>query len=108
MRGWVNSPAGANQSTPMNNNEEGTLGGGGTSKLKYHNPEPLAQLIGPTNETEIILKGVKIKALINTGANMSFVNKWLVEKLQLPVQSLQTILNIEGTREGTMESLNVN
>ena len=49
------------------------------------------------NETEIILEGVKIKALIDTGANMSCVKKGLVEKLQLPVQSLQTILNIEGT-----------
>ena len=38
-----------------------------------------------------------MKALINTGANMSCINKWLIEKLQLPVQSLQTILNIEGT-----------
>ena len=38
-----------------------------------------------------------MKALIDTGANMSCVNKWLVEKLRLPVQSLQTILNIEGT-----------
>ena len=54
-------------------------------------------LIGPTNETEIILEGVQMKVLIDTGANMSCVNKWLVEKLQLPVQSLQTVLNIEGT-----------
>ena len=28
---------------------------------------------------------------------MSCVNKWLMEKLQLPIQSLQTVLNIEGT-----------
>ena len=49
------------------------------------------------NETKIILEGVQMKALIDTGANMSCVNKWLVEKLQLPVRSLQTILNIEGT-----------
>ena len=55
------------------------------------------RLIGPTNETKIILQGVQMKALINTGANMSCVNKWPVETLQLPVQSLQTILNMEGT-----------
>ena len=97
VRGWVHSQMGADQSTPINNNVEGTLGAGGTSKSRYHNPDPLAQLIGPTNETEIILEGVNMKALIETGANMSCVNKWLVEKLQLPVQSLQTILNIEGT-----------
>ena len=94
----VHSPMGADQSTPINNNAEGTLGGGGTPKSRYHNLDPLAWLIGPKNETEIILEGVKVKALIDTGANMSCVNKWLVEKLQLPVQSLQTILNIEGTR----------
>ena len=81
----------------MNENKEGILGGRGTSKSKYHNPDPLVQLIGRTNETEIILEGVQMKALIDTGANMSYVNKWLVEKLQLPVQSLQTVLNIEGT-----------
>ena len=73
------------------------LGGGETSKLKYHNPDPLAQLIGSTNETKIIPEGVQMKALINTGANMSCSNWWLAEKLQLPVQSLQTVLNIEGT-----------
>ena len=39
-----------------------------------------------------------MKVLIDTGANMSCINKRLVEKLQLPVQSLQTILNIEGKR----------
>ena len=81
----------------MNENKEGILGGRETSKSKYHNPDPLAQLIGRTNETEIILEGVQMKALIDTGANMSYVNKWLIEKLQLPVQSLQTVLNIEGT-----------
>ena len=88
MRGWVHSPMGADQSTPVNDNVEGTLGEGGTSRSRYHNPDPLARLIGPMNETEIILKGVKMKSLIDTGANMSCVNKWLVEKLQLPVQSL--------------------
>lgn len=89
---------GADKSTPINNNIEGTLGGEGTPKSRYHNPDPLAQLIGPMNETEINLKGVKLKALIGTWANMSCVNKWLVEKLQLPVQSLETVLNIKRTR----------
>ena len=46
-----------------------------------------------------------MKALIDTGANMSCVNKWLVEKLQLPVQSLPTILNIEGTGGGGVRVL---
>ena len=78
---------------------EGKLGGGETSRSKYHNPDLLARLIGPTNETEIILKGAKMKALINTGANMSCINQWLVEKLQLPIQSLQTVLNTEGMGE---------
>ena len=64
----------ADQSTPINDKVGGTLGEGGTSKSKYHNPDPLAQLIGPTNETEIILEGVKMKALIDTGANMSCIN----------------------------------
>ena len=73
------------------------LGGGWTSKSKFHNPNPLARLIKPMNETEIILEGVKMKALIETRANMSCINQWLVEQLQLPVQPLKSILNIEGT-----------
>ena len=96
MRGLVHSPMGADKSTPINNNVEGTLGGGGTPKSKYHNPDPLVWLNGPTKKTEINLKGVRLKALIDTRANMSCINKWLVKKLQLPVQSLETILNIEG------------
>ena len=43
------------------------------------------RLIGPMNETEIILEGVQMKALIDTGVNMSCVNKWLIEKLKLRV-----------------------
>ena len=64
---------GGSQSNPINDETEGILGGGETARSKYYNPDPLAQLIGPMKETEIILKGAKMKALIDTGANISLL-----------------------------------
>ena len=67
---------------------------------QYHNPDPIAHLIGPTNEAEIVLEGICIPALIYTGANMTCINQWLANALKLPIKPLQTFLDIEGTGGG--------
>ena len=36
---------------------------------KYHNPDPLLRLIGPANETTIIVEGQKFLSLIDSGFN---------------------------------------
>ena len=60
--------------------------GGGISKgPQYHNPDPIARLIGPTNEAEIILEGICIPALVDTGANMTCINQWLASALKFSI-----------------------
>ena len=76
------------------------MGGGVSKGPQYHNPDPIARLIGPTNEAEVILEGICIPALVDTGANMMCINQWLANALKLPVKPLQTFLDIEGTGEG--------
>ena len=76
------------------------MGGGVFKGPQYHNPNPIAHLIGPTNEAEIILEGICIPALVDTGANMTCINQWLANALKLPIKPLQTFLDIEGTGGG--------
>ena len=76
------------------------MGGGISKGPQYHNPDPIACLIGPKNEAEIILEGICIPALVDTGANMTCINQWLAKALKLPIKPLQTFLDIEGTGGG--------
>ena len=46
------------------------------------------------------MEGVPIKALIDSGANLSAITKSFTEELQLEVKGLQTILDIEPTGGG--------
>ena len=38
---------------------------------RHYNPDPLIRLIGPTNESEILIKNKSVKALIDSGAQIS-------------------------------------
>ena len=67
---------------------------------QYHNPDPLVRLIGTPNESSVFVEGVSITSLVDSGANMMAITKSFVEKLQLDVKSLQTILDIEATGGG--------
>ena len=63
----------------------------------YYNPDPLYQLIGPTNKTELKIEGVGMKALIDSGAQISAISKNMAKTLGLPIQKLETLLDIEGS-----------
>ena len=64
---------------------------------KYYNPDPLYQLIGQTNETELEIDGHKITGLIDLGANISSISKSFVQQLGLPFRQLESLLEIEGS-----------
>ena len=64
---------------------------------EYYNPDPLYQLIGPTNETEVNIEGVGIKALIDSRAQISAISKSMVKTLGLPIRKLEALLDIEGS-----------
>ena len=78
-------------------NEGGLKGGGHVPAPEYHNPDPLVQLIGPSNEGKVEIEGVKATALIDTGACMSAMTKSFAEALELELKPLNSILDIEGT-----------
>ena len=61
-------------------------------KWEYYNPDPLYRLIGPTNETEVNVEGVGMKALINSGAQISAISKSMVKTLGLPIRKLEALL----------------
>ena len=63
---------------------------------RYHNPDPLIRLIGPVNESTVILEGKEYPALLDSGAQPSGISLKLAKKLGLKIYQLDTLLDIEG------------
>ena len=63
---------------------------------RYHNPDPLIRLIGPVNESTVILEGKEYSALLDSGAQPSGISLKLARKLGLKIYQLDTLLDIEG------------
>ena len=56
------------------------------AKSKYYNPDPLLRLIGETNEAEIMLDKTKVKALVDSGSQISTVTESLAKLMVLRYQ----------------------
>ena len=69
---------------------------------KYHNPDPLLRLIGPANETTVIVEGQKFLALIDSGAQLSMMSRSLVQALKLPIHRLNTLIEAEASGGGVI------
>ena len=76
--------------------EEGTQGTRREGHSKYHNPDPLCQLIGPKNEVEVIVNDEWVTALVDLGAQISAVSIAFVKCHNLPIWQLQQLLDFEG------------
>ena len=63
------------------------------SENQYYNPDPLARLIGRSNESTIVLDGEQYTALIDSGVQVTTITLELVRKLGLPIYGLKTLLN---------------
>ena len=68
------------------------------AKSHYYNPDPWFRLIGEANETDVILNGTTLKALVDSGSQISRIPESVVKLLGLKVKSLKNILGIEGTK----------
>ena len=64
---------------------------------QYHNPDPLVRLIGPPNEAPVVVEGIPITSLVDSGANMSAITRSFAKELKLKVHKLNKLLDIEGT-----------
>ena len=69
---------------------------------KYHNPDPLLRLIGPTNEAIVVVEGQNFPAFIDSGAQLSTMSESLVQALKLPIHKLNTLIEAEVSGGSTI------
>ena len=60
-------------------------------------PRSIIRLIGSANETELNMEGVRMKALIDLGAQIFAISKSMANTLGLPIRKLETLLDVEGS-----------
>ena len=68
----------------------------GRRESRYHNPDPLHQLIGPKNEINAIVNEEPVKGLVDSGAQISAISMEFVKRHKLPIFQLQQLLDFEG------------
>ena len=62
----------------------------------YHNRDPLFRLVGEANESIVIVEGQEVRALLDSGSQLSAILLEWLKKLKLKPQQLCSILQIEG------------
>ena len=68
----------------------------------YHNPDPLVRSIGEPNETSIVIENAKVKSLVDSGAQISSISDKFAKLLKLPINKLETLLDLEPTGGGSV------
>ena len=67
------------------------------AQIPFLNWDPIAHLIGCSNEAPVIIDGQEVAALIDLGAQVLSISAQLCEDLTLQVQPLGLLLELEGT-----------
>ena len=70
------------------------------TRLNYYNPDPMVRLIGEANESMIQVNDCLVKALIDSGTQVSTMARGLAQMMNLKIHKLRKILKIEGTGGG--------
>ena len=78
-----------NPRTPLGQRSKKCFSGEGDNR--YINPDLLYQLVGPANEIESIVEGIKVRTLVNSGAQCSSITLELVKRLGLELKGLETL-----------------
>ena len=68
-----------------------------TPAVPFLNPDPIAHLVGQSNEVPVIDEGQKVTMLINSGTQVSSVSSGLCEQMALTIHSLDQLLELEGS-----------
>ena len=63
----------------------------------YHNPDPIARLIGKRNETKVIVDGIEYPGLLDSRAQMSTITISQAKKMGLKIQNLENMLDKKGS-----------
>ena len=92
--------------TKTNNYEsspkDGTIG---SFPSPFPIPDPIAYLVGHSNEVLVIMDGQRMTALINLGAQVSSISSQFCEELTLQIQPLGRLLKLEGTGDSAITYL---
>ena len=70
--------------------------------VPFLNPDPIACLVGHSNEAPVIVDGQRMTALIYSGAQVSSISSWFCEDLAPQIQPLGQLLELEGTGGSTI------
>ena len=65
--------------------------------VPFLNTDPIAHLVGHSNEAPVIVDGQRLTALIDSGAQISSISSQFCEDLTLQIQPLGRLLELEGT-----------
>ena len=77
----------------------------------YHNPDPIACIIGKVNKTHILVDHMECLALVDSAVQLSTITAEFVKQLRLGIHQLDRILRFEVTEEGDIpyiEEIEVN
>ena len=64
--------------------------------IPFLNPDPIAHLVGHSNEAPVIIDGQEVTALIDSGAQVSSISAQFCKELTLQIQPLGWLLELEG------------
>ena len=67
------------------------------ASVPFPNPDPIAHLVGCSNEAPVIVDGQEMTALIDLGAQISSICSQFCRNLELQIQPLGQLLELEGT-----------
>ena len=76
-----------------------------TPAVPFLNPDPIACLVGQSNEAPIIVDGQKVTTLIDSGAQVSSVSSGFCKWMALKVHPLDRLLELEGTNGSAIPCL---
>ena len=65
--------------------------------IPFLNQDPIAHLVGCSNEAPVVIDGQEITALINSGAQVLRISAQFCKELTLQIKSLGQLLELEGT-----------
>ena len=66
------------------------------AKSHYYNPDPLLRLIGEANETDVKLDKTEVKALVDSGSQISTVTEKLASLMGWKIKELEKYTRYRG------------
>ena len=64
--------------------------------IPFLNPDPIAHLVGHSNEAPVVIDGQEVTALIDSGAQVSSIGAQFCKELTLHIPPLGQLLELEG------------